>query len=172
MWHCFERRWDVSTVLLTVIDDIDREIIGALVDDGRMSFRVLGYRVGLSANATGARVARLLDEATISVHAHVHAEMLGRPIEAFIDCRLRQPDESAEFDDAVAADPRIEEAAFVTGNFDYVLRVHVESTTDLDSLLVLLRRHGAAETNTRLILRRFGPRGIPLAPEAATAASR
>ena len=150
-------------MLFTVIDDIDREIIGHLIDDGRMSYRSLGGRVGLSSNATGARVSRLLDDGTISVHAHVHPEALGRPIEAIIDCRLRQPDESDEFDAVVAADVRVEEAVFVTGQFDYVLRVHVTSTDDLDALLVQLRAAGAAETNTRLVLRRFGSRGIPLA---------
>jgi Lrp/AsnC family leucine-responsive transcriptional regulator len=104
-----------------------------------MPFRALAKKVGLSPNATGARVARL------------------------IDGRLREPDETDDFDAAIASDSRVEEAVFVTGAFDYVLRVHVASTTDLDNLLILLRAKGAAETNTRLVMRRYGDRGVPMA---------
>ena len=128
-----------------------------------MPFRALAKKVGLSPNATGARVARLIDGGTISVHAHIHPATLGRPIEAIIDCRLREPDETDDFDAAIASDSRVEEAVFVTGAFDYVLRVHVASTTDLDNLLILLRAKGAAETNTRLVMRRYGDRGVPMA---------
>jgi Lrp/AsnC family transcriptional regulator, leucine-responsive regulatory protein len=150
-------------VITTVLDDIDLIIIGELADEGRMPFRTLAEKIGLSANATGARVARLLENGTISVHAHIHPESLGRPIEAMIDCRLRKPDETDVFDAAIAEDARVEEAVFVTGAFDYVLRVHVATTADLDNLLILLRAKGAAETNTRLIMRRYGDRGVPLA---------
>ena len=41
------------------MDDIDREILGELTRNGRISFRDLGAAVGLSANAAADRVRRL-----------------------------------------------------------------------------------------------------------------
>ena len=43
------------------MDDIDREILGELTRNGRISFRDLGAAVGLSANAAADRVRRLRD---------------------------------------------------------------------------------------------------------------
>jgi Lrp/AsnC family leucine-responsive transcriptional regulator len=41
------------------MDDIDREILSLLTQDGRLSFRDLGAAVGLSSNAAADRVRRL-----------------------------------------------------------------------------------------------------------------
>ena len=44
---------------VTILDTIDREILGELERDGRISWQELGRRVRLSPNATGDRVRRL-----------------------------------------------------------------------------------------------------------------
>jgi Lrp/AsnC family transcriptional regulator, leucine-responsive regulatory protein len=137
-----------------VIDDIDRSIIRVLQQDGRTTHRDLGRRVGLSPNAAGARMARLLDRGIISgVHAVVDQAALGRPIDAWVDCWLDPPRDRALFDAVVRDDDRVLEAAYLTGRVDYRLRVAVASPADLDQLLARLRAEaGVAETDTRLIL--------------------
>lgn len=44
------------------MDRLDREILGILQQDARISYRDLGVRVGLSANATADRVRRMRRE--------------------------------------------------------------------------------------------------------------
>ncbi len=148
----------------TVIDDIDRDIIRALQEDGRLSYRDLGDRVGLSANAASARVGRLRVEGIITgIHAHVDHAALGRGLEAFVDCWLEQrdPEHWDRFVDHIVADDRVIDAVHLTGKVDYRLRVVVASAEELDELLGSLRTEaGIGETDTRLILRRYplGPR--------------
>ena len=47
------------------MDKIDREIIGYLRDDARISFKDLGERVSLSANTVADRVRRLVSDGAI-----------------------------------------------------------------------------------------------------------
>ena len=149
----------LDTVDTTVIDSIDRRILDVLRDDGRISFKDLGAQVGLSANATGVRVGRLLADGVITgVHAHIDHAQLGRGLEAFVDCWLSERDEEHwdRFGAHVMADDRVLEAVHLTGKVDFRLRVVVSSPTELDDLLRSLKREaGVAETDTRLILRRY-----------------
>lgn len=142
-----------------MIDEIDRRIIRVLRRNGRISNRELGQEVGLSPNATGVRVNRLLDSGVITgIHARVNHEALGRGIEAFVDCWVdnRDPREWDRFPAYIESDDRIIDAVHLTGKVDYRLRVVVSSATELDELLGALRREaGIGETDTRLILRRY-----------------
>ena len=127
--------------------------------DGRRSYREIGAEVGLSANAAAARVGRLLESGIVTgIHAHVDHAELGRPLEADVDCWMSNRDEEhwQEFEDYVATDDRIIEAVHLTGKVDYRIRVVVSSPTELDELLTGLKRNASiAETDTRLILRRY-----------------
>jgi Lrp/AsnC family leucine-responsive transcriptional regulator len=142
-----------------VIDEIDLRIIGELERDGRVSVKDLGRRVGLSANATGVRLNRLLDDGIISgVHARVDHERLGRGLEVSVDCWLggRSEEDWQRFENMVADDPRVLEAVHITGKVDFRIRVVVASPQELDDFLRALRlRAGVAETDSRLILQRM-----------------
>lgn len=124
-----------------------------------MTQNELGRHIGLSANATGVRVSRLLTSGIITgIHAHVDQAALGRGLEAYVDCWLedRDPKQWDRFSQHIAADERILDAVHLTGKVDYRLRVVVSSAQELDELLGKLRTEaGIAETDTRLILRRY-----------------
>ena len=158
MWHCSAPQNTTATVRNTVIDEIDRRILRVLQTDGRMSFKDLGREVGLSANATGVRVGRLLADGVITgVHAQVDHALLGRGLEAYVDCWLSGRDEEHwdHFERHIAADDRVIDATHITGKVDFRLRVVVASPTELDEFLRSLKREGGvAETDSRLILRR------------------
>lgn len=162
-WNRITRPERTDTVENTVIDAIDHEIIRVLRQDGRLSFRDIGFEVGLSPNATGVRVGRLIDEGVITgIHAQVDHAKLGRPLEAFVDCWLEDRDKShwRRVVDYIISDERIIDAVHLTGKVDYRLRVVVGSPTELDELLGALRTSaGIGETDTRLILRRYAVAG-------------
>lgn len=140
-----------------MIDDIDRRIIRILEQEARITNAALGARVGLSPNATGVRVQRLVDRGVITgFSAHLDMGTLGRPMEAIIDCWLRQPDERGPIADLVAEDDRVVEAIHITGNVDFRLRVFVASAEELNDLLTTLRtRAGVSQTDTHLVLQRL-----------------
>lgn len=143
-----------DTVLNTVIDQIDEDILRILHYDGRITHRELGHAVGLSANAAGARLQRLIDRGVItSFSAQINHAALGRPIEATIDVWLNDDRNREALVALVASDHRIVECFHLTGPLDFRIRARVESTDDLNVLLNHMRDTGGVrQTDSRLVL--------------------
>jgi Lrp/AsnC family leucine-responsive transcriptional regulator len=141
-----------------VIDDIDRRILSALVRNGRATFASLGQEVGLSPHGVADRVRRLQHAGVIAgFSALVDRGMLGRGLDAIVDVRLAPATTPEKFEQQVAALPAVREVAFVTGRFDYQVRVACTDADDLDRTVRILRRDaGAAQTETRIVMRSIG----------------
>lgn len=139
------------------MSQLDEQIIDVLRTDGRASFSEIGRRVGLSTNATAARVRRLEREGVILGYRVVLADDVvdsGAALEAFVDVRLEPGADSDAFLGWAARLPAIRDAVHVTGPHDYLLHVRVRDTAALDRLLRSLKKEGgAAQTQTRLALR-------------------
>src|ERR687898_453306 len=81
------------------MDATDREILGELMRNGRISFRDLGAAVGLSANAAADRVRRLRREGIITgFTANLEPGAAGRGLVALIDVRLAAAGSNEEFE--------------------------------------------------------------------------
>ncbi|MGW4891559.1 Lrp/AsnC family transcriptional regulator [Kitasatospora sp. NPDC004240] len=139
------------------MDDLDREILGELRADARISYRDLGARVGLSANAAADRVRRLVRTGVIRGFTALidPAADVTRPgLTVFIDVRLRPETDSDAFETTALRLPGITEAAHVTGEYDYLLRARASDAAALDQLLRRLKHDaGVAHSNTRIALR-------------------
>ncbi|NOV96369.1 Lrp/AsnC family leucine-responsive transcriptional regulator [Isoptericola halotolerans] len=140
---------------------IDQKITDILAIDGRISFAALGREIGLSTNATAARVRRLENDGAILGYRAILSDLTpssaprrGTTLEAFVDVRLRPDQDSDAFLALARNEPCVRDAVHVTGPYDYLLHVHVEDTAQLDTLLRRLKRSaGAGQTQTRLALR-------------------
>ncbi|MFB2581349.1 Lrp/AsnC family transcriptional regulator [Herbiconiux sp. P15] len=139
------------------MDATDSEIIDVLRVDGRASFSEIGRRIGLSTNATGARVRRLEKAGVILGYQAILGSDAAEPVEgleAFIDVRLAPGRDSEAFLDWARRAPEVRDAVHVTGAYDYLLRIRVGGTAALDRLLRTLKNDGGAtHTQTRLALR-------------------
>jgi Lrp/AsnC family leucine-responsive transcriptional regulator len=145
------------------MDEIDRTILRTLAENGRASHVFLGKQVSLSPNAVADRIRRLVADGVITgVHAAVDARALGRAMSALIDVRLTPETTPDELERAASELDGVQEIAFLTGRFDFQLRVACRDAADLDRLLRELRAYaGVAETETRLILRDLLRRTLP-----------
>lgn len=143
-----------DTVISMAVDQIDRDILRILQSKGRMTQRELGREVGLSPNAAGARVQRLIDGGIIrGFSAQLDHAALGRPIEASIDVWLADDRSRDPLLDLVRADDRIVECFHLTGPLDFRIRARVGSAEDLNDLLTRMRTEGGVrQTDSRLIL--------------------
>jgi Lrp/AsnC family transcriptional regulator, leucine-responsive regulatory protein len=144
------------------MDQIDSEILRLLGEDGRLSWRDLGAAVGLSANAAAERVRRLRAAGVITGFvAQVDPAAGRRTLQALVGVTLAQGTDSDVFATQAARLEQVTEVLHLTGAPDYQLRVACRDTAELDALLRTLRiRHGAADTDTTIILRS----GPPVAP--------
>jgi Lrp/AsnC family leucine-responsive transcriptional regulator len=140
---------------IAALDSTDREILKQLRENARLSYRELGERVSLSANATAERVRRLLDSGVIAgFKAVLDPAASGRTLVALMDVRLGGPAESERFERLVDSLEEVLYCAHVTGRFDYGLRVACDDVSHLDTLIrTLKKKGGVTETDTRLALR-------------------
>jgi Lrp/AsnC family leucine-responsive transcriptional regulator len=138
-----------------VLDDVDREILGILLTDGRISYRDLGTRVSLSANAAAERLRRLVRLGVITgFHAAVDHARIGRALLALIDVSLPASMSRTGFESSMKSIPGVLSATLMTGKSDYQLRVACKDTDDLDEIIGALReKTGVQDTYSRLVLR-------------------
>lgn len=120
------------------LDQLDRKILSALRNDGRLTMNELAERVGLSPSPCWTRVKRL--EASGAIESYVAVldhKVLGLSNVVFIEVTLDRHDEGAleHFGDALAQIPEVVEAYLVTGDYDYLVKVAVSGTEHYERFL-------------------------------------
>jgi Lrp/AsnC family transcriptional regulator, leucine-responsive regulatory protein len=142
-----------------VLDSVDRQIIGELAHDGRISFAELGRRVSLSSPAVTERVRRLEQIGVITGYrAEIDPRALGYSITAIVRVKpaVRQLSKIA----ALAADiPQIEECLRITGEDCFYMKLHLGSIEELPSVLDQFLLYG--ETTTSIVNATPVPRRQP-----------
>ncbi|MBD2055628.1 Lrp/AsnC family transcriptional regulator [Oculatella sp. FACHB-28] len=91
------------------LDDLDRDIIGLLKIDGRMSFTEVAKRLSLPEATARYRVQRLLQSKVVKVHATLNPEHLGTPHVMIVQLFV----ENGKIDAVAEALVEIEEVQFV-----------------------------------------------------------
>lgn len=128
------------------LDDINRELLDILQLDGRISYKELGERIGLTAPAVAERVRKLEEAGVIKGYrAVVDYEALGFPILCVV--RLKAPMSTVGIDPKIAAIPQIIEASRVTGSDSHVIRARVRTTKEIEELLADVWEDGDTITN-------------------------
>lgn len=135
------------------LEDTDRLIVRALIEDGRLSYTELAERVGLSVSAAHQRVRRLEQRGVIrGYRADLDPGELGLPLTAFVSIK---PIDPAAPDDAparVAHLAAIEACHSVAGDESYILKVRVQSPAALEVLLQDIRAAANVSTRTTVVL--------------------
>lgn len=108
------------------LDAIDRRILRALQQDGRMTVQAIAEKVGLSASPCLRRIRQLEESGVISAYsAVVDQKAAGLPVSVFISIKLerQRSKELDRFAAAIGAWPEVMECYLMTGQFDFLLRV-------------------------------------------------
>lgn len=137
------------------LDDTDLKLIGLLQKDGLQSMAELSKAIGVAPSTLNDRVKRLGRLGVITgTHAHVDPATLGLDLLAFIFVGWTDTAVEAEFLGRIAAAPEVLECHHVTGAWNYLLKVRVKSTRELEAFLgtVLKQVHGLQRTETMIAL--------------------
>lgn len=105
------------------VDRIDREILGLLAKDARMTNKELAETVGLSQSACLERVRRLTDKGAIrGAHADVDPAAFGIGLQALVAVQLERHTRAAvvRFEERAIALPQVVALYHTTGRNDYV----------------------------------------------------
>lgn len=128
------------------LDSISRDLLDLLQADGRMSYKELGDRIGLTPPAVAERVRKLEDAGIIKGYrAIVDYEALGYPLLCVI--RLKVPMKTMGIDPKLAALPNVIEANRVTGSDSHVVRARIRDAHELEDLMEGVWEQGDTITN-------------------------
>ena len=137
------------------LDEIDRRLLALLQKDDRLSLAELGKGVGLAASSVNERVKRLVTRGVIEgFHAHVVPDALGLELLAFVFVGWSDPAVEGPFLARVNASAAVLECHHVTGSWNYLLKVRLPNTRELERFLgtVIKDVQGVQRTETIIAL--------------------
>lgn len=143
-------------------DDLDRQILAYLEEDGRASYDAVGARVGLSAPAVKRRIDRLRREGVLlGFTAMVDPVAGGTTTEAFVEVHCRRHTSPSEILDAVADHPQVVAAYTVSGDADALLRLRATDIGELERVIERIRVDARVErTKSIIVLSRLLERSV------------
>lgn len=140
-----------------LLDDLDKAALRALQSEGRLSNVELAQRLNLSPPATHARLRRLEQQRYIRQYiAVVDREKAGFDLLCFIHIALQmhQMEQVEKFRVMIRKMPEVLECHHITGEYDYLLKVVLRNSKDLEKFLVdrLTPIPGVARIHTSLVI--------------------
>lgn len=133
---------------MTDLDPISRRILHELTTDGRVSYRELGERVGLSAPAVTERVKRLERDGVITGYtATVDPAAVGSPILIIMRVIHTPGRPPVEIGQRAAELPEVIECNRVTGAESHVIRAWCRDLAHLNELIEVFVEYGETITN-------------------------
>ncbi len=133
-----------------MVDNIDKQLLGILQQNSRLTFADLGRKINLSPSSVRERVQKLEETGVIQKYGvQVDNKKLGFDLEAFILLKVF-PGQLKQVIEKISDYKEIREAHRITGNQNLHLKVIVENQISLQKLLDQLMLFG--DTNTFLIL--------------------
>jgi Lrp/AsnC family leucine-responsive transcriptional regulator len=143
--------------IIRAVDDLDRQILALLVEDGRRTYDDIGRRVSLSAPSVKRRVDRLRASGALEgFTAVVDHGAMGWNTEALVQLFFRPGTQLDEVRRVLGAHPEVVEAWSVTGDPDAIARVRTSDNAELERLIVDLQRNGMVlRTSSQVVMSRL-----------------
>jgi len=143
------------------VDDIDRQILALLVEDGRRSYGDIASRVSLSAPSVKRRIDRLRSSGALEgFTAVVDHGAMGWNTEALIELFYEPGTLLEEVARNLRAHPEVVEAWSVTGEADAIARVRTSDNADLERLIIELQQTApVVRTRSQVVMSRLVSRG-------------
>ncbi len=137
------------------LDDTDRQLLMLLQEYDRQPLAALSEQTGMAVSTVNDRIKRLVRSGVISgFHARIAPERLGLNLLAFILVSWNDPKVEAMFLERVKVSPDVLECHHITGAWNYLLKVRVGTTHDLERFLTetIKAVDGVARTETLITL--------------------
>lgn len=132
-----------------MLDEMDRQIIGILARNARISLKELAAEVKLSSPSASERLKRLEERGVIRAFTiELDPQALGYTLQAIVRIRPR-PGQFQRVQQMVEEIPQFVECDKVTGDDCLIARLHVRAIDQLDEIVDRIGEK--AETNTVIV---------------------
>jgi DNA-binding Lrp family transcriptional regulator len=148
------------------LDALDRAILSALIEDGRLSQVELAERIPLSPTSIARRIRALEERGVIQGYrARTSRQALGLSVMVMVHIGLTSQNEDLleAFEKAVASAPSVVSCRLMSGEDDYLLTVLARDLTDYERIHKeqLARLPGVARLKSSFVLRDVADRPLP-----------
>lgn len=143
---------------IVMIDQTDRKILNALLENSRLSYRKIAEKVGVSVATVMNRVNRLENEKVIREYStRLDYEKLDYDVEALVEVKIsRTKGNPFDVDPFIINHPNVHAIYDVSGEIDHVLLVKFQNRKQLNDFLRKINSLPSIETSqTRFILKNF-----------------
>ena len=141
--------------MTTGLDELDHRLIDLLQRDDRVPVAELAKLLGVAPSTLNDRIRRLIPLGVISgFHARVAPERVGLDLMAFVFVGWSDPMTEPRFLEAMAAAPEVLEVHHVTGAWNYLMKVRLKTTRDLEGFFAAVVKQvpGVQRTETLIVL--------------------
>jgi DNA-binding Lrp family transcriptional regulator len=146
------------------LDAVDKKILAALQENGRMALSAIAERVGVAPATVHERLAKLRASGVVKGFVvNVDPQALGYTVTALVHVRVDLSPPLEKTVEELSAIPEVEEVHLITGEYDLVVKLRARNTQHLQELL-LNRLHkvsgfvrSATEVCLSSPLERLGP---------------
>ena len=136
------------------MDLIDIKILEVLQENARVSISDLSKKVNLSLSAVSERLKKLENSKIISKYTMIlEPKLMGKDLSVIISIGLESTSDTQSFLDFVQSEPEILECHYITGEYDYMLKVTTTNTHTLEMIMNRIKSfNGIKRTQTNVIL--------------------
>jgi DNA-binding Lrp family transcriptional regulator len=119
------------------LDELDRGILAALQENGRMSLTAIARRVNAAPATVHERLAKLRRSGIlIAFSVRLDAVKLGYSVTALVHLTIELANDLEKTLEELKAIPEVEEIHVVTGEYDLVVKLRARDSAHLQELLV------------------------------------
>ena len=134
------------------MDEIDKEIIRILKQNGRATYSEIGKKVGLSEGAIRKRIKDLVDSGVIKKFTLKLALSEGAEAIALVSVKPSIP--TSEISTELLKIPNVDTVYEVTGEYDIAIIISAMNIAEVNECIERIRKiDGIIKTNTMIILR-------------------
>ena len=136
------------------MDIIDIKILEVLQANSRVSISELSKKVNLSLSAVSERLKKLESSNVIEKYTVIlNSQALDKELSVIMNISLENPHQTSEFLNFVRTEDEILECHYVTGEYDYVLKITTRNTATLEHLMNRIKGiSGIKRTQTNVVL--------------------
>ena len=136
------------------MDQIDVKILKCLQADARENASLISEKVGMSVSAVIERIRKMESNGLIERHTTIINNLkAGKDVSAVMQIELEHPKYNDDFRVQVQSNREVLECYFVTGEFDYLLKVVTGNTESLERLLNTIKSiPGVQRTLTSVVM--------------------
>lgn len=137
------------------MDNIDIKILKCLRKNARLTASAIGEEINLSVSAVIERIRKLEQSGIIKGYTiEVDQKLLGNEMVAIMEVRLKHPKYYDEFAGLIKTNNSIAACYYMTGDFDFILKIVTDSAEGLDEVYKFVKGYeGVSATETHFVLK-------------------